>query len=124
MYHNLEDIENAFETCYTKLYAQPRTTESAVISSFLTSLDLPSVGTEQNKIITQEITDDEIKKAISRLKGNKMPGADGYPPEWYKTLRETITPMLKDRFNYVLAGGKTPLSWRQAVISLIPKMAL
>lgn len=62
MYHNLEDIQNTFGMYHTKLYAQPRTTESAVIS-FLTSLDLPSIGTEQNKI-TQEITDDEINEAI------------------------------------------------------------
>lgn len=122
MYHNLDDIQKAFETYYTKLYAQPRTTESAVISSFLTSLDLPSIGTEQNKILTREITDDEINKAISRLKTNKMPGADGYPSEWYKTFRETITPILKDCFNYVLGGGETPVSWRQAVISVIPKI--
>lgn len=50
-----------------------------------------------------------------------MPGADGYPSEWYETFREIIIPVLKECFNYVLQGGETPLSWRQAVISVIPK---
>lgn len=50
-----------------------------------------------------------------------MPGADGYPSEWYKCFRAILVPLIKDGFNYVLKGGETPLSWRQAVISIIPK---
>lgn len=50
-----------------------------------------------------------------------MPGADGYPSEFYKLFREIILPMLKESFNYVLNGGEPPVSWRQAVISVIPK---
>uniref|UniRef100_A0A3B1IMJ8 Reverse transcriptase domain-containing protein n=1 Tax=Astyanax mexicanus TaxID=7994 RepID=A0A3B1IMJ8_ASTMX len=85
------------------------------------SLDLPSIGTKQNEKLTQEITEEEINRAISRLKTNKMPGADGYPSEWYKILRKIIIPLLKDCFNYVLKGGEPPPSWRQAIISVIPK---
>lgn len=62
------------------------------------SFDLPTIGIEQNKNITQEITEEEIHKAISRLKTNKMAGDDGYPAEWYKTFRGTINPLLKNRF--------------------------
>lgn len=87
----------------------------------MVSLDLLCIGTEQNRIITQEITDEEINKAISRLKSNKMPGADGYPSEWYRTFRGIILPMLKKTFNYILKGRDPPVLWRQAVISVIAK---
>lgn len=43
----------------------------------LLTLDLPTIGVEQNKTITQEITEVEINKAISRLKTNKIPGDRG-----------------------------------------------
>lgn len=33
-HHNLEDIQNSFETYYTKLYAHPKADEPAVISNF------------------------------------------------------------------------------------------
>lgn len=121
MCYKLEDIQSSFETYYRNLYTQPQAAGLTVVSDFLASLDLPSVGTEQNRIMTQEITEEEINKAISRLKANKMPGADGYASEWYKTFRETLVPLLKKCFNYVLRGGETPLSWRQAIISVIPK---
>jgi len=49
-----------FEIYYRNLYSQPQAAESVVVSDFLSSLDLPSVGMEQNKIMTQDITDEEI----------------------------------------------------------------
>lgn len=121
MYHELEDIQCSFETYYKNLYSQPQAAESIAVSDFLSSLDLPTIGTEQNKTMTQDITDEEINKAISRLKTGKMPGADGYPAAWYKTFRKILVPILKKCFNDVLRGGETPLSWRQAIISVIPK---
>lgn len=83
MYHKLEDIQCSFETYYKNLYSHPQAAESVEVSDFLSSIDLPSVGTEQNKIMPQEITDEEINKVISRLKAGKMPEADGFPAACY-----------------------------------------
>lgn len=92
MYYEMEDIHRSFEKYYKNLYSQPQASESVAVSDFLSFLDVPSVGTMQNKIITQDITDEEIYEAISRLKTGKMPGADGYPK----------------CFNDILRGGEMP----------------
>lgn len=46
--------------------------------SFLNSLDLSSLCEEQIEIMTVDITEDELKVAISRHKLSKSPGSDGY----------------------------------------------
>lgn len=55
------------------------------------------------------------------MKPNKAAGPDGFPGEWYKEMKNVLTPKLKDTFNHVLKTGITPPSWREAVISLIQK---
>lgn len=87
MSHKLEDIKRSFENDYKHLYTQTQSTDLSTVSDFLASLDLPSIGTDQNRIMTQEITEEEINKAISRLKTGKMQGVDGYSSIWYKNDR-------------------------------------
>lgn len=122
MCYKPEDIQQSFEKYYKELYSEPKAAEPSVIKNFLESLDLPSVGLEQNKLITQEITKAEIDNAISRLKTNKVPGGDGFLAKWSKLFRDLLTPMLLKCLNYVLKGRETPVSWNQAIISVIPKV--
>jgi len=91
------------------------------MEAFFERINLPKVGEEQNKLLTSEITDEEIKRAISHLKPNKAAGPDGFPSEWYKEMKDLLVPMMKASFNHVLKTGVTPPSWKEAVISLIPK---
>ena len=121
MCHRPEEIQESFETYYNNLYSQCNLAGASTVKQFLETLDLPSIGEEQNKFITQEITRAEIDRAISRLKTNKVPGGDGLPAEWYKIFRNSLTPILLKCFNHVLKGGETPASWKQAIISVIPK---
>ena len=119
--YTTEEIQKSFEKYYRKLYSQPTAAEPPLVQNFLESLDLPMIGEVQNKLLTMDITATEIDDAISRLKTNKMSGGDGFPAEWYKAFKGALTPTLKSCFNHVLKGGDTPVSWRQAIISVIPK---
>ena len=111
-----KEIHKSFETYYMNLYTQPKLAEPATVKHFLDSLYLPSIGTEQNKRVSAE-----VGKAIFKLNTNKSTGGDGLPAEWCKTFRDPLTPLLLKCFNYVLKGGETPPSWKQAIISVIPK---
>jgi hypothetical protein len=78
----------------THLYKQPEKADAQTIEPFLNSLDLPSIGTEQNDRLTSEISTEEINKAISQQKVNKSPGTDGFPSERFTTFREQLAPLL------------------------------
>lgn len=55
------------------------------------------------------------------MKAGKCPGSEGFPTEWYKTMQDQLIPILLKTFNWVLENKNTPPSWREAVISIIPK---
>ena len=116
-----EDIQHVFESYYKDLYTQPAMADITTIESFLSSLDLPSIGEQQNKEIMNDITAEELNKAISRLTANKAPGSDGYLSEWYKTFWLQITPVLRNCFNHTLRTGEAHQSWKEVVISILPK---
>lgn len=71
MCYKPEYIQQSFEKYYKKLYSQSYAAEISIVENFQNSLDLPSVGKEENNLLTQEITENEIDEAISRLKHKK-----------------------------------------------------
>lgn len=115
------DIRNIFKKYYEELYKQTSGMNRTKTQEFLNTLDIPSIGEVQNKSLTAEITTEELQQVMGKLKSGKSPGSDGFPSEWYRTYYKELMPLLRDTFNWVIKEGKTPPSWKEAIISVIPK---
>lgn len=103
------------------MYSQPELNNDGQTETFLNSLNLPKAAEQENNMLIKEISDKEINAAITRLKPQKSPRTDGFTCEWYKAYKEELIPRLKAVCNWVLKGGETPPSWKEATITLIPK---
>lgn len=121
IYHDLEEIDAAFQSYYANLYSQPKLENKENIKTFLDSLDLPSIGEHQNNCLTTQITEKELETALKKLKNNKTPGSDGLPAEWYKIFKQELNPILLNSYNWTLDNMSSPPSWNEAIISVIPK---
>jgi hypothetical protein len=116
-----DEIERVFREYYQNLYTQPAAADEQDMENFLDRLDLPSIGEEQNTLLTADITEEEMERAISRLKNNTSPGSDGLPSLFYRIFRKELTPVLLASFRYTIKEGKIPPSWKEAIITTIPK---
>ena len=74
-----------------------------------------------NKGLTQEISGNEVKVAISRMKNGKATGMDGIPVEVWKCLGEEGIDMLWDLMKGIYEQEKIPTEWRDSVIIPIYK---
>ena len=70
---------------------------------------------EPNEGLTQGISRDEVKVAISRVKKGKATGMDGIPVEVWTYLGEEWIDMLWDLMQGIYEQEKMPTEWRDSV---------
>ena len=73
-------------------------------------------GQESDK----EISEEEVRRVVSRLKGGKAPGTCGIMPEMLKVGEVAIEWLVK-LFNEVWGRGGAPRDWKSAIIVPIHK---
>lgn len=117
----MTEIKNCFKDYYEKLYSQPQVDNDDKLDSMLQALTLPTVTEDQNSVLKLPISAEELSSAINRLKSGKSPGSDGFTSAWYKCLKEPLIPILLKTFNWVIQKGEISASWKEAIISIIPK---
>jgi hypothetical protein len=68
-----------------------------------------------------QITTEEVKSAISKLKAGKSPGTDLISSEIIKACSNSILSLLTKLFNLILVKGQYPKCWTEGIISTIHK---
>lgn len=71
--------------------------------------------------LTEEITVEEVIRAIEQLAIKKSPGPDGLTAEFYKAFKPILAPHLVEVFNSCLAEGVLPSSMRHSAVILLSK---
>ena len=114
------DILKECSNYYQKLYTKPKTCE--ITQKELLKNITHKTPNEKNEKLTKKVEINEIKEVIQSMENGKSPGVDGIPIEFYKEFLETIIPDLQKTYNETLfTNKKTPKTWNQAMITLIPK---
>ena len=69
----------------------------------------------------QQITCQDLEKAIKGMNNNKSPGSDGIPADFYKVFWTQIKSVFFDMVLHVFEEGLLHSSAREGILKLIPK---
>ena len=75
----------------------------------------------QSPLTDLGITEEGVKKKLSKLRTDKTPGLDGVHPLVLKNLSSVLAKPLVTIFNTSLTTGKVPSIWKQGVVTAIYK---
>ena len=78
------------------------------MDTFLEKYNLPKLNEEEAENLSRPITADEIEAVIKKLPTHKSPGPDGFTGEFYKALKEELTPILHRLFEKIQTDGRLP----------------
>uniref|UniRef100_A0A670K7G8 Reverse transcriptase domain-containing protein n=1 Tax=Podarcis muralis TaxID=64176 RepID=A0A670K7G8_PODMU len=118
---NPGEIRKCFQRYFKKLYTQGPQDETEM-KRFLEKNGLTKLSEENRTILNGKITRQEIEQAIQNMKQGKSPGPDGLTSKYYKILKDYLIQPLMEVSNEIMEGKKAPESWKEAFITLIPKL--
>lgn len=82
---------------------------------------LPQVSDDANGELCRVLTLEELQKALQSMECSRAPGIDGLSADIYKSFWPEIGADLLAVINETLSSGRLPLSYRRAVLTLLPK---
>ncbi|XP_043916080.1 filensin [Protopterus annectens] len=122
LYRSDENIIQLFHQIYSQTYNNSNfMTTKEEMKTFLKEITFPSATEPQRNLLASQITTKEILEAIDNLKIGKAPGPDGFSPEFYKTFKETLTPILLELFKSLINYGIKDSYINDSRTILIPK---
>ena len=100
------EIQAIIREYYEKLYAN-KLDNMEEMDKFLSTHTLPKLKQEEIENLNRPKTNEEIEAVIKNLPTNKSPGPDGFPGEFYQTIKADIIPILLKLSQKNRKGRKT-----------------
>ena len=117
MIYDQKQILKEMKNYYEKLY----TSKGYVNLDYLDNIDLPQISQESYEILEDDISEDEIIRAIKAMKNDKCPGTDGFPIEFYKIFWKELSPIYQELIRDIIDSGEFHISARRSLTTLIEK---
>ena len=113
-----KDILTCVRSFYAELY-KGEDLDRGSLNTLLSKVNKKVDGL--NDMLENDLTIDELTKALNSMQDNKSPGADGLPKEFYSTFWAELKGPLLEMYNESLRMGTLPPSLREGTISLLFK---
>ena len=114
------NLKNYITEFYKGLFG-PHTSNSFSLDETLRH-DIPQVSEEENEMLTDPFSEEEVKMAVFDMEHNKAPGPDGFPAYFYQFFWNVIKPDLMNLFYEFHAGRLSIHSLNFGIITLLPKL--
>jgi hypothetical protein len=104
---------------YKKLFGAPDENSFTLMED--RNDDIPQLSVQENELLSQIFTEDEVFNAINQMEHNKSPGPDGFPTEFYQRFWNVIKGDLMAMFGHFQNGGFPLFKLNFGIITLLPK---
>lgn len=113
----LEEVKNFYENLYR--YKEPE--RGININEILNTQNCSTLTDEEKNKLEGDIQDEEIGFVLKNMKNNKSPGSDGFTAEFFKFFFKDIKIFLRRAINDCYRSGSMSVTYRQGLITCIPK---
>ena len=114
------EILKECETFYRNIYSsKTKSLDSGHL--FFDAMGLPSLDPEEKEKCEGPLTKTECFQALKSMNGEKTPGSDGLPADFYKVFWNYLADCLVNSINYAYEVRQFSVSQRRGIIKVIPK---
>ena len=113
-----KDILSECESFYKDLYA------SSVNFDFFQQANETFLTPDDQQVCDSLLTKTECEEALKSMNGDKTPGTDGLPAEFYKVFWDDISTHLLSALNFAYESDCLSITQRRGIIKLIPKKSI
>jgi hypothetical protein len=120
-----EDIliyeEKFYKTLYCPTNTKLKQEEQLQAAKMFKDENLPKLTENDKQSCENDLTIEEIGKALKDLKNGKAAGTDGFTPDFYKFFWPKIKNNVFESLSYAFESNKLSIDQRRGIINLIPK---
>lgn len=107
-----------FRHQYACMYEAPIPPDPSVVENFLTHVTLPLLPPDFAQALDEDISSEEVSRAMKSLKVGKRQGPDGFSAKFYQLLSPVLVPGLITLYNEI---KESPSFATDFLIVMVPK---
>ena len=120
--NDISEIVKEEQSYYKSLYTSKLNMQNKKqYINYINRTITPTLTCEEKSLCDNDLSLDEIEKALMCLPNNKTPGADGLTTNFYKFFWPDIQSILLESYNFSFSNNCLTQYQKRAILNLLPK---